>query len=47
MWQKALYGLSLPYVWNSNSMSHDARKFLRRNLHFADNYMQQPEGSDG
>ena len=40
MWQKTPYGLSLPYV--RNSMSRDAYEFLRRNLHFADNYKQQP-----
>jgi hypothetical protein len=45
MWQKTPYGLSLPYVLNS--MSHDAYEFLRRNLHFTDNYKQQPEGSEG
>jgi hypothetical protein len=45
MWQKTPYGLSLPYV--RNSMSRDAYEFLRRNLHFADNYKQQPEGSEG
>ena len=38
MWQKT-------YVWNS--MPCDAYEFLRRNLHFADNYMHQPEGSEG
>ncbi len=40
MWQKTPYGLSLPYV--QNSMSRDAYEFLRRNLHFADTYKQQP-----
>ncbi len=40
MWQKTPYGLSLPYV--RNSMSRDAYEFLRRNLHFADNYKQEP-----
>ena len=28
-------------------MPCDAYEFLRRNLHFADNYMHQPEGSEG
>jgi hypothetical protein len=45
MWQKALYGLLVPYVWNS--MSHDAYEFLRCNIHFANNSLQQPEGSEG
>jgi hypothetical protein len=45
MWQKAPYGLSLPYVWNS--MTRDAYAFLRRNIHFANNTLQQPEGTDG
>ena len=44
MWrQKAPYGLSLPYV--RNSMTRDAYEFLRRNIHFADNTLQQPEGT--
>jgi len=45
MWQNTPYGLSLPYVWNS--ISRDAYEFLRRNLHFTDNYKQQPENSEG
>jgi hypothetical protein len=28
-------------------MSRDAYEFLQCDLHFADNYMQQPEGSEG
>ena len=43
MWQKAPYRLSLPYV--RNSMTRDAYEFLRRNIHFADNTLQQPEGT--
>jgi hypothetical protein len=42
MWQKTPYGLSLPNVLNS--MSRDVYEFLWRNLHFTDNYKQQPEG---
>ncbi len=45
MWKKALYGLSLLYV--RNSMTRDAYEFLRRNIHFADNTLQQPEGTNG
>ncbi len=45
MRQKAPYGLSLPYV--RNSMTCDAYEFLRRNIHFADSTLQQPEGTDG
>jgi hypothetical protein len=45
MWKKAPYGLSLPYVWNS--MTHYAYEFLRCNIHFADNTLQQPEGTEG
>ncbi len=45
MWQKAPYGLSLPHV--CNSMSRDAYEFLCRYIHFADNSLQQPEGSEG
>ncbi len=45
MWQKGPYGLSILYIWNS--MSCDAYDFLRRNMHFADNSLQQPEGSEG
>jgi hypothetical protein len=45
MWQKPPYGLSIPYV--CNLMTRDAYEFLRRNVHFADNSLQQPEGTEG
>jgi hypothetical protein len=45
MWQKGPHGLSIPYVWNS--MSHNMYEFLQRNIHFANNSLQQPEGGDG
>jgi hypothetical protein len=45
MWQKAPYGRSLPYIWNA--MSHNAYEFLQCNIHFANNSLQQPEGSEG
>ena len=28
-------------------MTRDAYEFLRRNIHFADNSLQQPEGTEG
>jgi hypothetical protein len=44
MWQKASYGLLLPYAWHS--MTHDAYEFLQCSIHFADNSLQQPEGTE-
>jgi hypothetical protein len=34
LWQCSLYGMSIPYVWNS--MRRDAIKFMHQNIHFAD-----------
>ncbi len=45
MWWNGPYGLLIPYV--QNSMSRNAYEFLRRNIHFANNSLYQPEGSEG
>jgi hypothetical protein len=45
MWQKASYGLSPQYI--CHSMTHDAYEFLQCSIHFADNSLQQPEGTEG
>ncbi len=43
MRQRPPYGISMPYV--QNTMQRDAFEFLRRYIHFADNY-QRPKQSD-
>ena len=36
MWQHPPYGISIPYV--QNTMQRDEFEFMRRYIHFADNY---------
>jgi len=43
MWQRPPHGISIPYV--QNTMQRDAFEFMRRHIHFADNY-KRPKTTD-
>jgi len=43
MWQRPPYGISIPYV--QNTMQQDAFEFMRRHIHFTDNY-KRPKTTD-
>ncbi len=44
LWQASPYGLSIPYVWNA--ITRNAYEFMCQHIHFVDNSMNIPSGTD-